>query len=302
MRRQIGLIGLMMAVAHGFACDISAMRELQRREFEFAYHGGACGSAAPFVPDSDERIRYMIDHKADCYEWSTNLLRLCERIIRCDSVTADKERRGLFSDLGSCLMEFRNEANRNVSVRNGYWRWLRQVEYMIARIIERDEWPELEQRQIKGLLPDALFEFDSLAETDYMKRYWRFRNLLIVSCAIRTYKMKTGHLPSDITDLQLDWLEGLKNRKEKILYAQKGGNWQLVGCRTVYADKREFNIYVPSLGEDKYVWKGLDEVFLSGDFAMKRERLYRGEILNEGTPWRCKLSEGHLIKPLSGTL
>ena len=275
--------------------DVDVLRSQYKKELEFAFCGIDAESYEGTITESDKRLRQLID--CGYYDISTNILSVCVQIEQCDRDCNGSGRWLAVNRLSALMIEFAQNSQTNVVVRNLFWRWILQVEYMIARLIERKNGLGVDNGLINYLLPDTLFESDNKLDQRFLKRYKRFRDLLIVAGTIVKYVNKKGCVPADIEEVRL--LAGIDDNivSEDIRYSCENGEWQLVGCVKGARMCRRFNVYVPFLDARRYVWEGGDMVFLSSDFSKKRRQLFVGETLNAGTPWACKLDGDMLIRP-----
>ena len=275
--------------------SIADMKALREKEFAFEYCGIDSRHCDFSVSESDRQLQRLIDLKGDCFDLSTNLLVKCSLIeASCFTKRSGTERYML--ELATLLEKFACESRTNAVVRNAYWRWICQVEYMVARMAEKENECCIDSDAIAKLLSDGLFVSDNKVERRFLDRCKRFRDLLIVANDINRFKIKYGRLP-DRFELEECVYAGAKYLNEEVRYSCKDDDWQLIGCSKSAKIQRDFNVYVPFLDARRYVWPQSDIVFLSSDFSRKRRRLFDGEILNEGTYWACKLEKCQLVRP-----
>lgn len=177
-----------------------------------------------------------------------------------------------------------------------YASFIRMIEMTVARINEANCDVYVEPKDIVCLLPARLFDNPS-GNVSAINRYAVMRDLLVISGSIRSYGKAQGDLPATISDLRIP--DNYMCRDSRVNYEKQGGSWQLVASPKnfkVDAMLIEFDKYVPLItGMPERFWKFDNLLVLSSNFSRKRKELYKGEVLNGGTPWACRMDGGRVV-------
>ena len=156
---------------------------------------------------------------------------------------------------------------------------IERLEYSLVRILEIHRSSLLNDEQIVALIPDS---YSSANRATYSKgmRVMKFRDMIRIGVAIEDYRRRMGRLPVSLGELEL--AEDITNnmvRGMKFYYQCENGIWMLrysgSSCPV------EFNVYIPELDVGKISrWPYSECLFLSSDFALKRQQLFSGMVIN----------------------
>lgn len=173
---------------------------------------------------------------------------------------------------------------------------IRMVEMSVARINESNCDIYVEPKDIVWLLPARLFD-NPVGNVSAMNRYAMMRDLLVIGGHIRSYRKMKGDLPSSVADMRIP--DDHVCRASQIKYVRQGDSWQLVASpKNFKFDVKliEFDKYVPLVvGLPERFWKFDNLIVLSSNFSRKRIELYKGAVLNDGTPWACRMEGGKVV-------
>ena len=186
--------------------------------------------------------------------------------------------------------------DKDQGYRANYTFLIRMIEMSVARINESNSDIYVEPKDIVWLLPAGLFD-NPVGNVSAINRYAMMRDLLVIGGHIRSYRKINGEFPSSVADMRIP--DNHVCRASQIEYVRQGDSWQLVASpRNFKFDVNliEFDKYVPLvMGLPERFWKFNNLIVLSSNFSRRRIELYKGVVLNEGTPWACRMEEGRVV-------
>lgn len=232
------------------------------------------------MPDLCEQIRPEIS-VLEC--WYVALYAF-ERSLRHGD---EKAFRIAKSDLLKCLAKVESLFDQRIP--SGYAIGL---ELTLARVVccipERLQW--VDEAFVFDALSDVRLERLSFAGHRDVDRIRGFRNMLVLSMRILAYRIRTGVLPSSISDLP----DSTEHAFPDIAYERRGTSWQLrIGDD---GDKSAaFDVYVPTVCGPLGFCK-TEELRFSGTFHQKRKRLFDLGGLHEGDfRFGCKIDHSRKV-------
>ena len=195
--------------------------------------------------------------------------------------------------VSSMLKTIRDGAKTNFMDKVQFITCLERVEYSLARIVNNKS-TSLNPQNVAQILPDIFFNPISVADSEEFRRLRVFKNLIKVGCSINEFRKDLGCIPSSLNQLSDLPVNISQDKGMSIKYETNGRVWQLYCAGNV--DNLMFDVYVPLLrGMPAYKWRHRGVVWFSSTFSDKRKRLYKGKMLNEGTPWECVMRDGKVI-------
>ncbi len=171
---------------------------------------------------------------------------------------------------------------------------IKMLEFSIARINASKSEIYVTPQDIDKLLPIKLFKHCD-GDVSVIKRYAMMRDLLMIGGYICAYKRTTGQIPLSMADMNISAEHAVQAKY--VEYIKQGESWQLIASPTrINSELIEFDKYVPLiLGQPERFWRFDSWIILSSNFSKKRKDLYNGMILNEGTPWACRMDGGKVV-------
>ena len=180
------------------------------------------------------------------------------------------------------------------------WWQVSSVEYSLLRILD-SETSQVGIPEIETALPDGLFdELGKLRQSERCKMHKAFRNMIVVSWALKAAKKDKGGVPKELRDLGLDekWLAGVDGAA--LEYRVVDGVWQLFSPGAPGGkDKGRFNEYVPVMhAPGVRFWPQASCLWLSSEYSAKRRHLYEtGTLYDAKSPCACRLEGGCITRP-----
>ena len=293
MKRMFLTIAAALITSVGVAADsLDDYVAFCKAEFKLEFCG-VDGSIAAFrVPISQKYVEAQFSSQ---YNMSDLRKVQYDHIVQFEVATTNKggyvfALSNLVSDIGLAFV------NKDVrpDCKSNFLHLIKMVEFSIARINEANRDVCVAPHDIDKILPLKLFERCNGNESA-IKRYAMMRDLLMIGAYISAYKKATGHIPLSLGDM--DIAEEHAARTKYVEYIKRGEAWQLVASpMKINAQSIEFDKYVPLImGLPERFWKLESCIMLSSSFSKKRRDLYKGEIVNEGTPWACQMDGGRVV-------
>lgn len=180
-----------------------------------------------------------------------------------------------------------------------FWQYVSSVEYSIIRVMScRDT--ALTINEIDHLLPNQLFDKHCVGvHAERSEKHRAFKNMIIVSSAIRDWHRNHRTIPKELGEMCLDakYFRGVGGAK--LEYQTRGDVWQLFSPGAPGGrNKAPFNEYVPVMDAPGIrFWPFSSCLWLSSDYADKRRELYeKGRLYSSGkSKCACKLERGQIL-------
>ena len=293
MKRTFLTIAVALIACFGVAADsLDDYVAFCKAEFKLKFCGADDSIAAFRVPISQKYVEVQFSSP---YNMSALRKAQYDHIVQFEVATTNKESYifALSNLVADVELAFKNRDAGPGYISN-YLHLIEMVECSIARINEANSAILISPQDIDKILPLKLFKHYE-GNASAIRRYGMMRDLLMIGAHISTYKKATGHIPLSLVDL--DIAEEYVARTKYVEYIKQGEAWQLVASpMKINAKLIEFDKYVPLImGQPERFWKFESCIMLSSNFSKKRKDLYKGEILNEGTPWACQMDDGRVI-------
>lgn len=279
--------------------SVDELCDLRRKEFAFEYCGVDADDYRGSIPESKEHLVFLLEHKMDYFDVSQQLLQACRAVETSARKKKGAGLEGAVENMLRALKDVQSRADMEVGAYNVFRKWLVQTEYMISRVLEDDTSVQLPPEAIRKLLPDSLFSASNEVRLKAHRRLQAFRDLLVVESLINTYSRAHGALPDSLEEVFMGTIAQAEISTGPIHYQRQSDAWQLDAC--VEADvlnKCSFNVYVPLLTSSPVSGRlDVERVTLSSNFSAKRRALFKGTVLNAGTPWSCVMKKGRVARP-----
>ena len=263
-----------------------------KAEFKFEFCGVDDSIAAFRVPISQKYVEVQFSSR---YNMSALRKTQYDHLVQFELATTSKASYilALSNLVADVELAFVNK-DAGPGYKSNFLHLIKMVEFSVARINEANRDVFVAPSDIDKILPLKLFEHCS-GNDSTIRRYAMMRDLLMIGAYISTFKKTTGHIPLSIDDI--DVLEEHAVKTKYVEYIKQGEAWQLVASpMKINAQSIEFDKYVPLImGLPERFWKLESCIMLSSSFSKKRRDLYKGEIVNEGTPWACQMDGGRVV-------
>lgn len=284
----VALRACFMVIADSFDDYIAFCKE----EFKFEFCGVDDSIAASRVPISQKFVEVQFSSQ---YNMKTVRKTQYNHLVQFELAATKKENyeQALSNLVADVELAFKN-CNAGPGHKSNFFHLIKMVEFSIARINEANSGILVDPHDIDKILPRKLFEYCS--GNDFaIKRYAMMRDLLIIGSYIYIFKKSTGYIPLSIGDMNI--AEEHSVRTKNVEYIKHGNEWQLIAApRRINVKLIEFDKYVPLImGRPERFWKFDSCIMLSSSFSKKRKDLYKGEIVNKGTLWACRMDGGQVV-------
>lgn len=296
MKRQLLIASLVMLFCgcRVIADSLDDYVAFAKAEFKFEF----CG-----LDDSVESTRFPISRKyveaqfQSKYNKMNLRKRQYEHLVQFESAITN--RTSYLSALSNLVEDVRlaeSNKGKDPGYKANYTFLIRMIELSVARINESNCDIYVEPEDIISILPSRLFD-NPVGNVSAMNRYAMMRDLLVIGGYIRSYSKSKGELPPSLTDMRIP--SNCACRASRIEYVRQGDSWQLIASPKNFkhdGNLIEFDIYVPLIvGQAEQFWKFSDLIVMSSNFSKKRVELYKGAVLNDGTPWACRMDGGQVV-------
>ena len=273
-----------------------------KEEFKFEFCGIDDSIAPLRIPISQKYIEYQF---ASRYSMIGLRKKQYESLVRFESGCTDEKNyiSGLCNLINEVELAFANK-DSGPGYKANFLHLIKMVELSIARINESDSAIYVAPHDIDKLLPRKLFKHHGDIDSA-IQRYAMMRDLLIIGGYVMKFKKTNGRIPLSVGEMNIAKEHEIETKY--IEYITHGEAWQLIASsRKIDVKNIEFAKYVPLItGQPVRFWKFDYLIMLSSDFSKKRKDLYKGEILNERTPWACRMDGGQVtpwMPPGQGSL